>query len=283
MPEQDVQKRSFVREQMARLPTNVLRGRVPAIIWMVPALFVASHSNRVSTETSATASQAGSTVSWIGHDRSVLRDSVWFQSHGYSDCSSFANIFWPENIADCAFSDRGTGPTSGDRKVLPLTSQENKSYPKHLTPTDGFVDNNPQEPGKIEFTDSFSSLHVGLQNGKNGRRVNYVVLSIHPTFEARVINRKDPASVRRRAAVLVEPFLEGATGIDVTTDQADTLYDAALNHCGTGAINKDQSGYGTRIEFNTKFAAAVVKWKPRPVRGLIARDCKIFAGSNTLR
>lgn len=274
MTGQESQRVSFLQRARATVLDHMPRGK-GALALAIPALLVPSPMGDLSKEAVARP-VSNNRIGWLDHDRSVVRNSRFFRGHGYSDCPTTAGRFWPRSLIDCAFSDRGTRPTRRDLQILPFTREERESYPKHFTPTDGFANNSPTISGRVEFTDSFSSLHIGLQGGRNGKIVRYAALSIHPAFEGSVINRHNPAEVRRRASVLVRPFLEEAAGANIPARKANVLYDAAVNHCGTGS--PDQSGYGKRESLTGKYDAAVVKWNPRPIRSKIAYDCKIFVG-----
>src|SRR5207244_3444340 len=82
---------------------------------------------------------------------------------------------------------------------------------------------------------------VGLEGGNTGMQVRSLTLYVHPTLERPIATA---IGVLQRAQNLYKPLIEGATGATISDADLTELYSAALNKCGSHALNNDQSGLG---------------------------------------
>ncbi len=232
-------------------------------------------------------------IGWIGNYRLSIKESPWFQLHKYTDCRIDAYGFWISNgfaAFDCLIPDSLGGPAPKDLAINPEPAN---LYYKHFTPTDfieilptsihetlllKFQNNNPGESdlGITQFISqnatlfadkSFDSLIVGLEGGINGKVIRSVSLMVHPAFERPISNI---IGIERRVKLLLAPFVEGAIGATVPTQDVVDLYESAMNYCGQMALDDNQQGYGMYKDWGD-YRASVQWW----VRGDGSGDCNI--------
>ena len=224
----------------------------------------------------------------------------WFGAHKYSDCKTHNGGLWRESLADCLITDSANGPSASDRTII---NDPQNLYYKHLTPEDGLelipantiadilaklrdpnqvaaakqlltqtvrqiVDADPQRAG----VSSFDSLYLGLENGRDGNPVRSASLMVHPIVE-RIIS--DKITIDERVKKLYQPYVEAFIGKSVALSDVKELYVAALNKCGGGAINGDQSGKGLLKDFGD-YVGVVQFWSDAQ-EGVFSefKDCNI--------
>ncbi len=234
---------------------------------------------------------------WLDNDRTRFINSTWAKKHAYADCPSDSSGGWPTSALDCLIDDQAAGPSDADKRIV--KDPENLYY-KHLTPTDLFtiiplgsvrsltqtidsevkkiireaivnaVKKNPERYADI----SFDSVNAGMEGGRDGVIMRSVSLWVHPVVETIIT---DAIGTRERARLFVEPYIEGAIGADISTDDAETLYVAALRSCGSSAEGGVQSGLGVRKVFG-EYTAVVQNWTDGATADDIFsefRDCNI--------
>ncbi len=221
---------------------------------------------------------------WLDNNRSRFISSVWAKKHQYVDCPSHNNGVWPTNVLDCFIPDQGSGPSAADSATV---KDPSPLYYKHLTPIDSFdiitignvrtlqetqsVDDdavkkvirdtivNAVKKDPKRFSDiSFDSVSAGMSGGRDGEVIRSLSLWVHPVVETIIT---DAITVRERAQLLYQPYIEGAIGEKISTEDVTALYDAALNHCGSSAEGGVQSGLGVRKTFGD-YTAVVQNWVP---------------------
>ncbi len=213
-------------------------------------------------------------IAWLDNARDQIRQSQWLISHKYGDCAK-TNVdgFWPTSTDDCNFSDQTAGPNATDQAIV---ADPPNLYYKHFLPDDGISygraivkPNNASEGNSSKLatlkavikspeafkTLSIDSLYIALDGGVNGTKVKALSLMVHSIGE-RPISLK--MTSRERAKTLYQPFIEGAIGQTVSTDDVEALYVAARDRCGGNALKNDQSGRGLKKEFGDY--VAVVQW-----------------------
>lgn len=234
---------------------------------------------------------------WLDNDRTRFINSTWAKKHAYADCPSDSNGGWPTSALDCLIDDQAAGPSDSDKRIVKDPAD---LYYKHLTPTDLFtiiplgsvrsvtqtVDNevkrvireaivNAVKKNPERFADiSFDSVNAGMEGGRDGVIMRSISLWVHPVVETIIT---DAVGTRERARLFVEPYIEGAIGEDISTDDAETLYVAALRSCGSSAEGGVQSGLGARKVFG-EYTAVVQNWTDGATADDIFsdfRDCNI--------
>ncbi|MGB4965531.1 MAG: hypothetical protein WBO77_00255 [Microgenomates group bacterium] len=234
---------------------------------------------------------------WLDNDRTRFINSTWAKKHAYADCPSDNNGGWPTSALDCLIDDQASGPSAADKRIV---NDPASLYYKHLTPTDLFtiiplgsvrsltqtVDDevkrvireaivNAVKKNPERFSDiSFDSVNAGMEGGRDGVTMRSISLWVHPVVETIIT---DAIGIRERARLFVEPYIEGAIGTDISTDDAEMLYEAALNNCGASAQGGVQSGLGVRKVFG-EYTAVIQNWTDGATADDIFseyRDCNI--------
>jgi hypothetical protein len=183
--------------------------------------------------------------SWVDNPIDNLKNSDWFNTYGYSDCSSQSCGNWPTNFLDCFIPDDNIGPGDIDNQVI---SDPPGLYYKHLTPWD--------------ITNSGESLVVGLEDGMCGTTIRSLTLMTHPETELPKISSMGVAA---RVEQFYLPYIRGA--IDDPTIPLEAiipLYEASVYHCGTGS---DGTGQGLYQVFGD-YSVVVQDWE-------MHQDCNI--------
>src|SRR3989338_7165184 len=237
---------------------------------------------------------------WLDGNKSKFRNSSWLTGHKYGDCPSTNTLgFWPNSDIDCLIGDSGGGPTAADKANV---AEPAGLFYKHLTPTDALslmpitrqsTDNLQgdqetedvksfirdivlreikKDPKKFASL-SFGSISAGLEGGVDGQTLRSVSFWVHPVIE-KVLT--DAITIRERARLVYQPYIEGAIGRPVSTDDAEQLYTQALNHCGSSAQGGIQSGLGFKKEFGD-YTVVVQNWADGAADDLFSdfRDCTI--------
>lgn len=234
---------------------------------------------------------------WLDATRERLRSASWFAQHKYGDCKDHNDDgYWPQFQYDCLISDQGSGPSASDSARV---EEPSGLYYKHMTPGDlldlidipsfsnaqtlvnadvkdiiikAITDAVRKDPKKFESV-SFDSISVGLEGGRNGKTIRSMSMWVHPTIE-KIIT--DSISIPNRVRLLYLPFMKGATGESVNLDDAVAIYTAALNQCGSSAVNGDQSGLGIGKQVGD-YTIVVQNWSDNNPSDIFSnfQDCNI--------
>lgn len=222
---------------------------------------------------------------WLDQSRVNLRNSSWFNTHRYIDCPKTNGGFWPAGVLDCVIPDELGGPSQDD---LAIVKDPPGLFYKHMSPSDflyllpgtqqrmiiqrGIMSGLKDVIGSnylLVATMSVDSLMIGIEGGVNGDIIRSASLMVHPDYERPI--SKAAGGEKNRADILYKPFIDGATGLKISSDDVYKLYDAALNRCGEKAIDGDQSGYGTKVDIGD-YVAVVQYWMEG---GDGTKDCNI--------